>query len=76
MTESHNADPHVRVSSFFVEALKDAERLLKYAAEVGVEIDAPTRSAVLHARAVPHCRLGRGDVGEPLARPHHSRREA
>jgi hypothetical protein len=53
VTESHNADPHVRVSSFFVEALKDAERLLKYAAEVGVDIDAPTRTAVLHARSVP-----------------------
>jgi hypothetical protein len=49
-----NHEPHdIRVSSFFVEALKDAERLLKYAAEVGLDIDPGTRSAVLHARAVP-----------------------
>jgi hypothetical protein len=49
-----SADPYdVEVSSFFVDALKDAERLLKYAAEMGIDIDDGTRSAVLHARAVP-----------------------
>jgi hypothetical protein len=49
-----NPDPEgLGVSTFFVEALEDAERLLKYAAEVGIDIDATTRSAVLHARAVP-----------------------
>lgn len=37
----------------FKEALEEAERLLKYAAEIGVEdIDAETRAAILHARAV------------------------
>ncbi len=40
------------VSGFFVEALEDAELLLKYAAEMGIDIDANTRSAVLHARAI------------------------
>lgn len=49
----HDPDDDVTVSGFFVEALEDAERLLKYAAEVGIDIDPDTRSAVLHARAVP-----------------------
>lgn len=55
MTKSpDNPDPEgLGVSAFFVEALEDAERLLKYAAEVGIDIDANTRSAVLHARATP-----------------------
>ena len=49
-----STDPEdLGVSGFFVEALEDAERLLKYAAEMGIDIDANTRSAVLHARAVP-----------------------
>jgi hypothetical protein len=56
VTESHdNTDHHEgRVSNHFLEALKDAELLLKYAAEVGIDIEAPTRSAVLRARSVPH----------------------
>ena len=38
---------------YFKEALEDAERLLKYAAEIGIEdIDHETRSAILHARDV------------------------
>ncbi len=55
MTESHDQtdSEDLGVSGFFVEALEDAERLLKYAAEVGIDIEAETRSAVLHARAVP-----------------------
>ena len=36
---------------YFLEALADAERLLKYAAETGVEIDDATRDHVLQARA-------------------------
>jgi hypothetical protein len=36
---------------YFAEALQDAERLLKYAAEIGVDIDEDTCKAVLHARA-------------------------
>jgi hypothetical protein len=35
----------------FKDALEDAERLLTYAAEMGVKVDDETRSAVLHARA-------------------------
>lgn len=37
---------------YFQEALEDAERLLKYAAEMGIDIDAETRSAILHARTL------------------------
>ena len=37
----------------FQEALTDGERLLRYAAEIGIEIDIETRSAIIHARAVP-----------------------
>jgi hypothetical protein len=36
--------------AYFIEALADAERLLKYAAEIGVDIDDKTRSSVLEAR--------------------------
>jgi hypothetical protein len=37
--------------NYFLEALEDAERLLKYAAETGVDIDLTTRSSVLTAHA-------------------------
>lgn len=37
----------------FRDALTDAERLLKYAAETGVEVDTATRAAVLQARSTP-----------------------
>jgi hypothetical protein len=37
--------------AYFEEALTDAERLLKYAAESGISIDAATRDSVLKARA-------------------------
>ncbi len=36
---------------YFLEALQDGERLLKYAAEMGIEVDDKTRSSVLAARA-------------------------
>jgi hypothetical protein len=36
--------------AYFAEALMDAERLLKYAAESGIAIDDATRDHVLHAR--------------------------
>ena len=35
---------------YFAEALQDAERLLKYAAEIGIDVDNKTRSSVLAAR--------------------------
>jgi hypothetical protein len=41
-----------KAPAYFKEALEDAELLLKYAAEIGIDVDAETRSAVLHARAV------------------------
>jgi hypothetical protein len=37
---------------YFASALDDAEHLLKYAAEIGVDVSDPTRNAILHARAV------------------------
>jgi hypothetical protein len=37
---------------YFAAALDDAERLLKYAAEIGVHVSDETRGAILHARAV------------------------
>jgi len=39
--------------SYFGDALIDAERLLKYAAETGVEVDPAVRAAVLQARSTP-----------------------
>jgi hypothetical protein len=36
---------------YFHEALEDAERLLKYAAEIGIDVDADTRDHILQARA-------------------------
>jgi len=38
--------------AYFVEALEDAELLLKYGAETGKDVDATTRNSVLEARAV------------------------
>lgn len=37
--------------TYFIEALEDSELLLKYAAEIGIELDTATRDAVLDARA-------------------------
>ncbi len=36
--------------AYFGDALCDAERLLKYAAEIGINVDSETRAAILHAR--------------------------
>ena len=53
-TQPDSNEPHAADSAApFGEALDDAERLLKYAAEIGIEIDTETRSAIIHARAVP-----------------------
>ena len=41
--------------AYFEEALEDAERLLKYAAEIGVDVDAGTRDQILEARAANGC---------------------
>lgn len=38
---------------YLQEALKDAVRLLKYAAEMGIEVDPEMRTAILHARSCP-----------------------
>ena len=37
--------------AYFGAAVEDAERLLKYAAEIGIDIDDDTRDDILHARA-------------------------
>jgi hypothetical protein len=52
--------PDPEPPSYFEGALDDAERLLKYAAEIGVDIDDDTRSAILHART-----LSRSQWDEP-----------
>ncbi len=41
---------HAKPPAYFAAALDDAERLLKYSAEIGVDVDDETRAAVLHAR--------------------------
>jgi hypothetical protein len=38
--------------AYFSGSIDDAERLMKYAAEIGIEVSDETRSAILHARAV------------------------
>lgn len=52
---AHDGSTHLpdgtKPPAYFKEALEDAERLLKYAAEIGIDIDADTRSAILQARA-------------------------
>lgn len=52
MTQPDPKNPHDpnQPPSYFSEALSDAERLLKYAAEIGIDVDSDTRSAILHAR--------------------------
>ncbi len=42
---------HTQAPVYFREALEDAERLLKYAAESGIDIDQDTRDHVLQARS-------------------------
>lgn len=49
-----NAPDPVTSPSHFKDSLIDAERLLKYAAETGVEVDVSVRAAVLQARSLPY----------------------
>ena len=49
--DQNGASTYPEPPAYFDEALKDAERLLKYAAEIGFEIDTDTRDHVLQARA-------------------------
>ena len=49
--DSNGAAEHIKPAAYFVSALDDAERLMKYAAETGVDIDESTRAAVLSARS-------------------------
>ena len=69
--------------SYFGEALSDAERLLKYAAEIGIDVDSDTRSAILHSSL--SCgiqdRRGRQGAGRdirdgPTGAAHPSRRRS
>ena len=41
---------HTTPSTYLIAALEDAERLLKYAAETGLEVDDTTRRPILDAR--------------------------
>jgi len=49
--DSNGAAEHLKPAAYFVSALDDAERLMKYAAETGVDIDETARAAVLSARS-------------------------
>jgi hypothetical protein len=49
---SKQTENGTKVPAYFLEALEDSERLLKYAAEMGIAVDADTRSSVLHARTI------------------------
>jgi hypothetical protein len=53
MTEPESTGPqdHHKPPAYVCGAIEDAERLMKYAAEIGVEVSPETRSAILHARA-------------------------
>ncbi len=50
---SPGASDPTKSPSYFGDALTDAERLLKYAAETGIDVDDTTRAAVLLARSTP-----------------------
>src|SRR5262249_19240003 len=50
----------------FTDALEDAERLLKYAAEVGIAVDADVRSKVLAARGVDPSEWTQATIGDLL----------
>ncbi|HEV2711161.1 MAG TPA: hypothetical protein VGU67_13180 [Edaphobacter sp.] len=50
---NHGASNATPSPSSFADTLTDAERLLKYAAETGVDVDAATRAAILLARSTP-----------------------
>jgi len=47
---------HPEAPPYFEDALQDAERLLKYAAEIGIDVDEDTRHAIVQART--HGRAG------------------
>ena len=49
-TESHPTDTAPVRPAYFEDALEDAERLLKYAAEIGVDVDPETGDHILQAR--------------------------
>jgi hypothetical protein len=52
MTQPEFTGPleHTKPPTYFGGAIDDAERLMKYAAEIGVDVSPDTRSAILHAR--------------------------
>ena len=53
--------------AYVAEALEDAERLLRYAAEIGVEVEAGVRESILRARAVGPGGWDHKTVGDLLA---------
>src|ERR1700733_4365146 len=46
----HAGQPHP--STYFASTIEDAEHLMKYAAEIGLDVSDETRRTILHARAV------------------------
>jgi hypothetical protein len=49
--DANGSAEHTKPAAYFVSALDDAERLMKYAAETGVDVDESSRAAVLSARS-------------------------
>ncbi len=66
--EAAKADaPVTQLPPYFTEALEDAERLLKYAAEIGVDVGDKTRSSVLEARTAVTTGWNQKTAGDLLA---------
>src|ERR1051326_3451322 len=73
--ESANAQNTIRqsvprpfeVTPLFRDTLEDAERLLKYAAEIGIEIETDIRNGILEARATFSTGWNEATAGNLLA---------
>lgn len=52
LPHSHSESSHSHTPAYFSTTIDNAERLMQYAAEIGLSVSDETRRAVLHARAV------------------------
>src|SRR5690348_841774 len=55
VAQESDLKPPCHTPQYFDEALADAERMLKYAAEVGIDLDDEIRDHILQARAAADC---------------------
>jgi hypothetical protein len=51
-TTRHHHEVGPKPPAYFASTIEDAERLMKYAAEIGLDVSDETRRIILHARAV------------------------